>query len=307
LYVNGKTKEICALIAQTEETNSMGKIAPEPLIPQRTHGRRSYWVRNLPAAAKDDPDATEAHTASKGLPKSPSTKKRFVEPYRLSDAQRAAMVAPLAEGRIGDPESRELFAAALAYDLATCYDLMAASPDGTAAPAATETAAAPAGRAPGKTQGRKTARTAVPAPALAELADVAKTLAARLDGLEGAVRTALLHGLAENDPFHRGYDEAYLAALRGELMRIALCTGAKVPVPGAEQPAPLAKPPTPKPSPAARQFIARAAGAFEECFDQAPTAQVGGPFAAMLKALATATGLRIPTDARTLADLLGRG
>ena len=61
------------------------------------------------------------------MPKA-SAKKRFVEPYRLSDEQRDAMLAPLAERGLGDAESRDLFAAALAYDIATCYELTTAQP-----------------------------------------------------------------------------------------------------------------------------------------------------------------------------------
>ena len=291
----------------------MGKVAPEPLVSQRTHSGRSYWVRNILAATRDHAEAGDPSHTAKGAPRPPPTKKRFVEPYRLSDEQRVAMLAPLAERGIGDPESRDLFAAALAYDLATCYELTVADPEPAAAEAPDEAATQPTGQAPAKSRTRKaspkTVATVPLAPALAELAAAARALAGRLEALGAEARTNLLKGLREGDPFRRGYDEDYLAALRGELLRMALWTGVTGEAAAASpaQPAPpLQRPEVPKPSPAARQFIARAAGAFEECFDQTPTAQVGGPFSAMLKALVAVTGVRIPTDARNLAEMLRR-
>lgn len=326
----------------------MGKLAPNPVPPQsviqRAHSGRSYWVRNIPGAG--DPDANAQSHAGSGHPEPPGVhpsppspargmqkaipKKRFVEPYRLSDGQRDAMLAPLAERGLGDAESRGLFAAALAYDIATCYELTTSQPAPEQAPEPTPApvpeaspkvlqAVAQGGGRPGRGKGR--APTAepevlptVPA-ALAGLAEAARTLSGRLQVLDTESRTRLFQALHQGDRFQRGYDDAYLMALTGELARLA--EGA-APQPaavataeaGPEIPAALPPPPTPKkvpvpkPSPAARQFIIRAADAFEECFDQAPTAQVGGPFAAMLKALAVATGIRIPTDARSLAEIL---
>jgi hypothetical protein len=286
----------------------MGKVAPETLTPQtisqRTHSGRRYWVRNIPALAGD---STAPNATAKGVPPSqtsPSPKKRFVEPYRLTDEQREAMLAPLAERGIGDPESRELFAAALAYDLATCYELTVANPESE--PAVAE--------APTPTPDKALARSAKQAkpldPALADLAKAAEALAGRISALDANTQGRLLQGLREEDPFRRGYDEAYLAALSGELMRVA--TGLRVPThSSADAATPPSPPPkkavAPKPSPAARQFIARAAGAFDECFDQAPTALADGPFAAMLKALIKVTGVRIPSDTRNLALLLKQG
>jgi hypothetical protein len=249
-------------------------------------------------------------------------KKRFVEPYRLSDGQRDAMLAPLEERGLGDAESRGLFAAALAYDIATCYELTTSQPVPEPTPASVpETspkvlqAVAQGGTRPGRGKGRAPAAgpevLPIVPPALAELAEVAKTLSGRLQALDTESRTRLFHTLHQGDRFHRGYDDAYLRALTGELTRLAegaapQPTAVATAEAGPELPAAPApkKVPAPKPSPAARQFIIRAADAFEECFDQAPTAQVGGPFAAMLKALAVATGIRIPTDARSLGEIL---
>ena len=322
----------------------MGKLAPNPVPPQsvtqRAHSGRSYWVRNIPGAG--DPDATaQSHSGlghpeppgayssppspSKGMPKA-IPKKRFVEPYRLSDEQRDAMLAPLAERDIGDAESRGLFAAALAYDIATCYELTTAEPALEPAlepvpesPPKVLQAAAQGAAKPARGKGRAPAvepivLPAVP-PAMAELAEAARALSGRLQVLDAESRTRLFQALHYGDRFQRGYDDAYLMALTGELAHLAEAAAPQPAVPptteaGPEMPAapaPIPAPknvPAPKPSPAARQFIIRAADAFEECFDQAPTAQVGGPFAAMLKALAVATGIRIPTDARNLAEIL---
>lgn len=279
----------------------MGKLASEPPTPQniaqRAHSGRHYWVRNIPDQTEDDAVVT---AVGKGVSQPPNTsatpKKRFVEPYRLSDEQRTALLAPLAERGIGDAESRELFAAALAYDLATCYELAGPEPETPCAPPETEVPA----------------KVRKPAPldaALVSLAQAAATLADCLDALDPGARDRLLQGLRETDRFQRGYDDAYLTALRGELLRVATGLSATATTPPTAEPAPPAvkKAAAPKPSPAARQFIARAAGAFEECFDQAPNAQVSGPFIAMLKALVAVTGVRIPTDARSLAVLLKQG
>jgi hypothetical protein len=319
----------------------MGKFAPNPVPPQmvtpRTHSGRSYWVRNISAPAGDaepaipnpgnheppNPALISADSIrrnpGKGVPR-PSAKKRFVEPYRLSEEQRVAMLAPLAERGLGDAESRDLFAAALAYDIATCYELTAAEPLIPEPPQeAPQTAAVVAPRSvPGKRRASPAARDQasthpVMPSALAELAQAAKALTERIQALDPQTRIGLFQALHESDRFHRGYDDAYLAALGGELVRLAegaAPTPAVAQTPEAtsdtlEVTAPVTRKATiPKPSPAARQFIVRAADAFEECFDQSPTTQVGGPFAAMLKALAMATGIRIPTDARNLAEIL---
>jgi hypothetical protein len=288
----------------------MGKATPEPLIPQRTHSGRSYWVRNILASAREH---TDSDATPKGVPRppasQPTTKKRFVEPYRLTPEQRAAMLAPLAERGVGDPESRELFANALAYDLATCYERTVANPepDPLAAPTAAETPAPTARQAQAKGRSRRVDQTEALESGLAELAKAAQGLAAQFDALHTKARSDLLHGLREGDRFRRGYDDGYLVALREELLRVAASIGGAA-TDEAASAAPPADRPTkqavPKPSPAARQFIARAAGAFEECFDQAPTAQVGGPFTALLKALVSITGVRIPTDARSLGELI---
>ena len=285
----------------------MGKVAPETVTPQtitqRTHSGRRYWVRNIPALTGD---STAVNATTKGVQQSQanttSQKKRFVEPYRLTDEQRAAMLAPLAERGVGDPESRELFAAALAYDLAACYELTVANAEPE--PARSDTLKPLS--APTKAASGHTGPEAPLDPALAELAQAAEALAGRIGALDTNARRRLLQGLQEQDQFRRGYDDAYVVALSGELLRVAAVLS--VVAPGSAEPAPppppVKKVAAPKPSPAARQFIGRAAGAFDECFDQAPTAQVGGPFAAMLKALVEVTGVRIPTDARNLALLL---
>jgi len=290
----------------------MGKLTPEPLVPQRTHSGRSYWVRNIGAPAKGNVDPSHAAKGASQPNPPPAEasrhKKRFVEPYRLTDEQRAAVLAPLAERGIGDPESRELFAAALSYDLATCYELTVVRAEPEQSDVGTATTVPEATPVPRKSAGRKTTRATPPNPALAALAETARQVTAQLGALEAPVRAKLLEDLGKGDRFRRGYDESYLAALSEELLRLVASIGTDVaseepaaePAP-AQPPKPAAPPP---PSPAARQFIARAAGAYDQCFDQAPTAQAGGPFVALLRALVEITGIRIPTDVHNLAALL---
>jgi hypothetical protein len=234
--------------------------------PTGTRSERAYWVRSTIALPLDD--------GKPSPPKRPAGK-RFVEPYRLTDEQRARLVAPLEEKKIGDDEGRTLFAAAMEYDLAGCRALAETAPTSIPAPPP-----APAERDP----------------ALSALAAAAQALAEGLAALEPTAAGRLLAGLKEADRFKRDYGADYLDAISGELARIAAAAEAPVAAP---------KPPKPAPVPEeAKRFVLRAADAFRDCFEQKPTAQPESPFIVALEAIVAATAIPIPTDPRTLAQIL---
>jgi hypothetical protein len=225
-----------------------------------TRSGRTYWVRRHIAPPPEE-----------GKPSAPKKRKgqRFVQPYRLTEEQRTKLLKPLEEKGIGDPESRDLFAAAMEYDLAGCQALAEPEPPKPRRPA------------PAKQD-----------PALAALMMTAKALVEQIAGLDAGARSRLLAALKEGDRFKRDYTCDYLAALGAELSRIATAA------PAPKRPAPPAL------SADVRRFILRASDAFADCFEQKATAQRGSPFAAAIKALVAATGIPVPTDGQTLAEIL---
>ncbi|MCU0832927.1 MAG: hypothetical protein MUC77_00625 [Chromatiaceae bacterium] len=236
----------------------------------RLRSGRTYWVRRTP------PPSAEAESATASPPKRPPGK-RFVEPYRLSDEQRAAIIAPLAELGVGDAESRELFAAAMEYDLAGCRDLASPEPQ------------PPARKPKPSTEERR----------LRALAEAAQALADQLAGLDPKATERLTLALGETDRFKRSYGDDYLRALRCELQRVAGAAPKTETGPAAPEP----KPALPEP---ARRFVLRAADAFSDCFETKASAQRGSAFLATLQAIVAVTGVRIPLEPRTVAEILAK-
>jgi len=237
----------------------------------RPRSGRTHWVRsNLTPPAKDE---------EQRAPKQASNK-RFVEPVRLNDGQRAKVLGLLERREIGDAESRELFVSAMEYDLAGCRDMQESTTDEPAA--------------------KSTQQTTDPADkVLAELGAAAKALAQRLGALDDITGKQLLQRLAAADTFKRSYESQYLTALQIELNQLATIVGPFEHV---------AKGPTqtiPAPSDAVRRFVQRAADTFGDCFEQEPTAKRGSPFLAAFKAVVSVSGIRIPTDPASIRAILG--
>jgi len=203
--------------------------------------------------------------------------KRFLEPYRLSVAERSAIRSRLREKGIGDEESRSLFAAALEYDLASCSGLIG-PPSDSSSPAQPQPESEEKG-------------------ALDDIAEAARSLADELTGLDRAISLRLQPALESTDRFRRSYSEDYIASLGGELRRVA--GAGKVPN----------RMPTPLPGPAedAHRFVLRAADAFEDCFELSPGPQADSAFVIALLAIVDATGIQIPTDEVTLNAILNPG
>ncbi|MGA7981379.1 MAG: hypothetical protein WCA32_14300 [Chromatiaceae bacterium] len=199
-----------------------------------------------------------------------------MEPHRLTDEQRETLLSALEEANIGDPDSRDLFASALEYDLARFCELTSEEP-------------APEVRKP-KLSAADTA--------LRGLAKSARALAERLSQLDEASRGTLQGALTQTDRFHRGYGNEYLDCVREELLRIAAAGSARDRA---------ARPEKPKAAPvseAARQFLRRVADAYADCFEMRPTTDRRGLFVLVLKAIVKATAIRLPTDAHALKDAL---
>jgi hypothetical protein len=247
----------------------VGKAAPGASSASGMRGARKYWARDILS-----PETKPARPRAK--PSSPG-KKRFVEPQRLTDAQRNALLGELEEARIGDAESRELFAAALEYDLARFQELPLEEN-----PAAELSEP----KAPG------------PEETLQQLTDAAGTLADRLSNLDEAARETLSAALTQGDRFHRGYRQEYINSILEELVRIAAAAPKERVAPRPR------KPRAPPPPESARQFIHRVADAFSDCFEARPTAEDAGNFATALKAIIKATGVHIPNGPHALKKIV---
>lgn len=246
----------------------MSKVGSTSPLSTRVSSGRTYWVRNGIAMPAGDDQPTPT-------PPKPPGGKRFVEPYRLTDEQRATLIAPLADMGIGDAESRGLFAAAMEYDLAGCRALTEPAPDPVPRPAPTGTEGA-----------------------LAELAQAAQSLAELIERMDDSTATRLQQCLADTDRFKRRYDQDYLKSLRCELLRVA-GAGRLAERPAAPSPSPLSE--------EARRFVLRAADAFGDCFELTASAGPGTPFAAAIAAIVAATGVQIPTDLQALSQILAQG
>jgi hypothetical protein len=172
----------------------------------------------------------------------------------------------LEKARIGDTESRQLFAAALEYDLARFQELPLEQPS---VPDVSE----PKGLGPDER--------------LQELTEAARAVADRLSDLDEAARETLLTALTQADQFHRGYGNEYINTILEELARIAAAAPKKRAASGS-----------------ARQFIRRVADAFSDCFEARPTVEGEGAFATVLKAIINATGVHVPNDPHVLKEIL---
>jgi|GEM_PF-1342323 len=236
------------------------------------HGSRDAVVRGaraFPAGTQEPAPPTKRPSST-----------RFVEPYRLDAEQRTAILSRLREQNIGDEESRNLFVAALEYDLASCERLMAPAQE----PSASD---------------HQENDSAPDAAAIAALVETAEKLAHQLANLDAATSLRLQQELESTRHLRRGYGEDYVGTLLGELRRVA--SVGKLLDRLAES-----VPPRPPYSDGARRFIRRIADAFEDCFELAPDTRPDSPFPIALDAIVTATDIDVPTDQDALTRILGR-
>jgi hypothetical protein len=261
----------------------MSKVGSDSSPLARTRAGRNYWVR-----ANLDAKIPECETRASAKVR----KQRFVEPVRLSDEQRAGIIAALEQAELGDVEGRELFVAAMEYDLAECRK-----------PGESEMEAEAAKSEPEPHARNTSLKQADIDDPLNALAATAQAMVSCIADLDATSRERLLRGVEASDPFRRGYKEAYLSVLQTELARLA--TIGKPPRPTPETPVPK-KQDKPVLTSQARRFIARAADAFRDCFEQEPTAKRAAPFPTALKAVVSVSGIPVPTDPETLREVLGK-
>ena len=115
--------------------------------------------------------------------------------------------------------------------------------------------------------------------------------------LAGSSLEALTRGLTDRDRLGRGYDEAYLRLLACEVGRVEeACAGAARRAPQPEVPAE-----DPAPS---RELVAKLASIYTDCFEEEPTAEADGRFAALLAVLSEEMDLVIGHDPAFLAEVI---
>jgi hypothetical protein len=226
---------------------------------------------------------------------------------------------------LGDDDSRQIFLAAIEFDLAGCKTLLEAN---TATGGDISPVASPAnGTAPGQDgHGAPLSVAVEPLPpisppmaismaqpaVLLALGNLARQLALALADLDQEQRQALLQGLEASDCLARGYGDRYLDVLRLELEHL----GATVALADSDihsdsdrvtATGPLVEPPPPSAPPLppeVRVFLRRAADAFGDCFDAEPSSAAGTPFPRILSLLGSLTGLPLPEDEITLNQIL---
>ncbi|MGE5152669.1 MAG: hypothetical protein ACM3ST_01525 [Bdellovibrio bacteriovorus] len=255
--------------------------------PGKEGSGRRYWMRATPLALKTAP----AEASGKRPPKA-----RFLEPYRLSEERRHALIGLLAEGGVGDGESRELFASAIEYDIATARQALTREPPGVVEPSPPPVVAEPAVEV---RPGPLAAAPAVPE----DLADITRALAQRIADLDVPVRDAILESLQEQDRFRRRYDGSYLEALCAELGRLADALASRP----ESLPPPTSEPPVSVPPPlgeGARRFLRRVARVYEEVLEARADPQSAPVFGAVLSLVSMEAGLSLPREPALLTEVL---
>jgi hypothetical protein len=260
--------------------------------PTAVHERsapRKHWVRK--ASADSDPQPSQ--NALKRIKKA-----HFLEPYRLSEATRAALVERLTSHAIGDAESRELFAAAVEYGIASCLATKAETP--VEIEGDVEAEPAPPGDGPSD----------LSAP-LARLADGADRFADALSRLDETSMEAIKRHLQSSDPFDRLHDQAYLDAVRRQAQRISDAATASIDALSAPAPGALTKSPATRAAgmslaPTARRLVVRIADAYEACFEIKATAAPESAFISVLRVIGNEAGIVLPADDAPVIAVLER-
>ena len=272
-------------------------------IPTPTPGRKSSppRSRSLRNPQAEPPDAPPQNALKR------TKRAHFLEPYRLSEPGRAALLACLTEQAVGDPESRELFAAAVEYGIASCR----ASTKDTRASAQPAAASEP--------EERPTAQPAAtpdPSAPHSTLAETARLLVREIRALDERSREAITGGLRASDPFDRVHDQAYLDALCREVERIAEAASvslAAAPVPPPVSPlespaattsAPAAAHPDDPIGETAHRLARRIADAYEACFETKVETSTGYPFIPVLRLIAEDAGIALPAEDNRLLAVL---
>lgn len=192
---------------------------------------------------------------------------RFVGATHLDDDQKARICKALKKKKVGDEIGRQIFIGAVEYQLSAFAQRLEhrieREPKISALNAALE----------------KTLRAIV---------EKARVLSALLRDLPDSAKANLTSTLTSQDDRGRGYDQRYLCELGCEIDRLERACDTAIGDVGPE---------TQEPDPASsREFVAKLAYIFSECFESAPTADEDGAFRAALEVLGEVTGLVIGTE-----------
>mgnify|MGYP001281168798 CR=1 FL=1 len=292
-------------------------------------GQVSPWVCAHPPAVFPDegPEEIVPTPSARPRPQQRTSGPRFVEPCRFGPAQRAALLSMLEAEDLGDEDSRQIFLAALEYDLAGCRRLLDEMP-AAGEQVQSDTTPDPASIPPPSDTAPDPALIPSSSPTRFTLAHLAGELAQALAELTPTQRATLLGALEDSDCLARGYGNAYLDSMRLELLHLKAAISTSGLEPGsaaaatssstdldaqvtASCPQFVSAPPPSQPSVPSevRQFLRRAADAFNDCFEfeGEPCLAAEAPFPHLLRVLANVTGLTLPEDEMTLREILASG
>ncbi|UHD16669.1 hypothetical protein [Thiocapsa bogorovii] len=275
-----------------------------------TPGRKSSPPRSRPVRnpKAEPPDAPPQNALKR------TKKPHFLEPYRLSESARAALLECLCDHAVGDPESRELFAAAVEYGIASCR----ASAKGTRTTEKTSVITEPDVRPAEMPAAKPAERRAIepnpnPSAPLSALAETARQLVRALGALGDRSREAIGDRLRSSDPFDRVHDHAYLDAVSREVERIAEAAAAALDTPpalphvspAAATPAPTTATHAAEPiDETARRLVLRIADAYEACFETKVGTGSGYPFIPVLRLIAQNAEIALPAEDVRLLEVL---
>lgn len=216
-------------------------------------GSGSYWVRAHPPSIFPDEDGSGMNDPSppaSSRPPKRASGPRFVEPCRFEASQRATLLTALKAEGLGDEDSRQIFLAALEYDLASCRPLLGellppeeviqpqhlpGTIEATVMATASVPAATPTPLVPPDQQGldlKAMSESTAPESGLLALAHLAADLAQALADLTLAQRETLKRALESSDCLARGYGDLYLDTLRLELLHLKAAFSASELKPG---------------------------------------------------------------------------
>lgn len=261
----------------------MRKAVIDATRPPKEGSGRRYWVHSSPTGTK----SSSLDSGGKRPPKA-----RFLEPYRFSDAHRAALIGALETAGVGDGESRELFASAVEYDIANARQAIAKD--------AKEPVAEDRIRVKAQPEKSGSAQSPAQPSPVGELARTARELSRRLSDLDEATRASIAAALQAADPFQRGYDGAYFQALCGQLEQVAMAADS--------QPEPEPKAAVPEEASMSvhgRRFLRRVARVYLEVLESRPDPSMpAGPFITALRLVSDEAGIRLPNDLGALTRAL---
>jgi hypothetical protein len=233
---------------------------PEELaIEHKAKAGQKRGSAKAPASLKSPGTASAA-------PGQGSRDSRFIDPVHLDEHQKSEICKALKRKQVGDEMGRQIFVAAVEYQLSAFSDQLVRGD--IPAPAH---APAPRDRALEQI--------------LLAVEEQARMLSDLLLQIPQPSRPALVRVLTAQDERGRAYDEHYLSELVCEIDRLRNACGTMTAVTETPQPGPDPE--------SSRGFVHQLAGVFSECFEQTPTAAEDGPFRACLMVLEEYTGLLI--------------